>query len=112
MSADVRVRVGGAEVAKWLARRSPVGWRMGSPVADGVAVIHVDAPVYRDLEGTASDVPTLGEDAEVEFLAYAVAGLNPAELALAAIQRLDADLGGLLSRATRLEVEVDWGRAS
>lgn len=103
---------GGSEVARWLAMRARP--RLGmAPIAPGLALVCCDAPIYRDFED-ALGLPTLG-DATVEFrlgpplldLLELYPTMGAADLAAIALVRADDALEGLLSRADRLNVEVE-----
>lgn len=113
---EVRISIGGAEVAKWLSGLSRAKWqRPGTPVAPGVVIIGSSLPVYRELDDDAPGLPTLGDDAEVELLITRTAfpdeppAGDTAALAAVAVTTVNATLGGLLSRVQNLRIEVTDG---
>jgi hypothetical protein len=102
----IAIRAQGIEAAKWIAGRA---WHL--PIVPGLSVVSVDHPVYRDL-GDALGLPTLGEDAYVEFrvgpgLVQHAEAMNTTTLAASAVIFADEALDGMLGRCDNLEVKVE-----
>jgi hypothetical protein len=115
----LRITVAGIEVAKWCEQqlRPLLVGRRGSfahpKVGEGIHITLASHPIFVDMYGTSAGVPTLDEDSYVEFVITREAFPeepptdNAAAMVAYIILHVDDALGGLVSRADKLQVE--WG---
>lgn len=97
---EVRIALGGAEVAKWLSGADRRTW-----TAEGIYITHIDNPVFVEFND-AHRLPTMGLASEVEFLTV-VDDVSVRAAAATTLERLNAELDGLTERADKLRIEAE-----